>query len=95
MMGIAKTIHEADDIAASIASAVEEQGAATQEIARNIAQASTGSAEVAKNIVGVQQSAESSSAAAAQVLGAARGLSHQAEALRGEVDKFVRKVRAA
>ncbi len=95
MMGIAKTIHEADDIAASIASAVEEQGAATQEIARNIAQASTGSAEVAKNIVGVQQSAESSSAAAAQVLGAARGLSHQAESLRGEVDKFVRRVRAA
>jgi methyl-accepting chemotaxis protein len=92
---IAKTIHEVDAIASSIASAVEEQGSATQEIARNIAQASTGTVEVAKNICGVQQSAEGSSAAAAAVLSSARDLSRQADALRGEVDRFLLQVRAA
>ncbi len=92
---IAKTIHEVDSIASSIAGAVEEQGSATQEIARNVAQASCGTIEVAKNITGVQQSAESSSAAASQVLTSARDLSRQAEALRTEVSRFLNKVRAA
>jgi methyl-accepting chemotaxis protein len=39
----------------AIASAVEEQGAATQEISRNIQQAAQGTQEVAGNITGVTQ----------------------------------------
>jgi methyl-accepting chemotaxis protein len=40
-------------VTTTIASAVEEQSAATQEIVRNVAQAATGTAEVTSNIVGV------------------------------------------
>jgi methyl-accepting chemotaxis protein len=92
---IAKTIRNVDEIAASIASAVEEQGSATQEIARNVAQASSGTSEVAKNVAGVQQSAEGSNEAAAQVLTSARELSCQAEKLRAQMREFLDKVRAA
>ncbi len=92
---VAQTIHEVHAVASSIASSVEEQGAATQEIAQNVQHVSNGAAQVASNIMAVQQSAEDSSSAAAQVLASARELSQQAETLRGEVDKFLVKVRAA
>ena len=51
--GIGKTIAEINQIATAIASAVEEQGAATQEIARNVQQAAQGTHEVSANIGGV------------------------------------------
>ncbi|KTS45499.1 chemotaxis protein, partial [Methylobacterium radiotolerans] len=44
--GITGRIREIDGVATSIAAAVEQQGAATQEIVRNVAQASTGAGEV-------------------------------------------------
>ena len=44
--GIGKTITEVNEIATVIASAVEEQGAATQEIARNVQEAAKGTQEV-------------------------------------------------
>jgi methyl-accepting chemotaxis protein len=44
------TIGPVSEIAAAIAAAVEQQGAATQEIARNIAEAARGSGEVAGTI---------------------------------------------
>ena len=46
----------------TIASAVEEQGAATQEIARNVQQASAGTAEVSSNIVNVTKAANDTGA---------------------------------
>jgi methyl-accepting chemotaxis protein len=46
-----------EDIGATIASAVEEQGAATQEIARNVQQAASGTKDVTSHIGGVSQSA--------------------------------------
>ena len=42
IQGIARTIGEVNDIAASIAAAVEQQGAATQEISRNVQEAADG-----------------------------------------------------
>ena len=47
--GITKRIREINTVAATIAAAVEEQGAATQEIVRNVAQASAGASEVTAN----------------------------------------------
>ena len=44
------------DVATSIAAAVEEQGAATQEIVRNVAEAATGTGEVTTNIAGRRRS---------------------------------------
>jgi methyl-accepting chemotaxis protein len=63
--------------------------------ARNVQQASGGTADVARNISGVREAVESSTAATTQVLAAARDLSRQSEALRGEMHKFLTTVRAA
>ncbi|HWE74717.1 MAG TPA: HAMP domain-containing methyl-accepting chemotaxis protein [Stellaceae bacterium] len=95
VQGIGQTIARINEIATTIASAVEEQGAATQEIARNVQQASAGTAEVSTNIVGVTKAANDTGAASTQVLGAAGELSKQSEMLRSQVDTFLSKIRAA
>ncbi|MCJ2130783.1 methyl-accepting chemotaxis protein [Methylobacterium sp. E-045] len=88
-------IREINDVATSIAAAVEQQGAATQEIVRNVAQASTGTTEVTSNMSGVARASEETGAAASQVLGAASELSRQSEYLSAEVVRFLHTVRAA
>ncbi len=92
--GITSTIDKISEISAAIASAVEQQGAATQEIARNTEQAASGTQEVSRNIGGVSQAAGEAGSSAGQVLSAASELSRQAEALRGQVDSFLARVRA-
>ena len=82
-------------IATTIAAAVEEQGAATQEISRNVQQAAAGTQEISSNIGGVSQAAAETGAAATQVLSASDELSRQAETLRKQVDTFLAGVRAA
>ncbi len=89
------TISEISQIATTIASAIEEQGAATKEIARNVQQAAQGTHEVASNITGVTRAASETGAGSSQVLGAANELSKQSETLRAEVDRFLADVRAA
>ncbi|UMY16619.1 methyl-accepting chemotaxis protein [Methylobacterium organophilum] len=93
--GIATRIREISQVATSIAAAVEEQGAATQEIVRNVAQAATGTGEVTHNITGVAGAAEETGAAASQVLSSASELSRQSEHLNAEVAHFLASVRAA
>jgi methyl-accepting chemotaxis protein len=93
--GITTRIRDIDNVAAGIAAAVEQQGAATREIVRNVAQASAGASAVTGNIAGVAGAAEETGAAAMQVLGAAGELSRQSEQLRGEVARFLATVRAA
>ena len=92
---IGQTIAQVNEIASTIASAVQEQSAATQEIAGNVQQASKGTAEITQNIAGVTQAASETGAGSTQVLGAATELSKQAEKLRGEVDCFLANIRAA
>ena len=79
----------------AIASAIEEQGAATQEISRNVTQAAQGNQEVSRNIAGVNEAATQTGTAAGQVLQSADELSRNSEALRREVDSFLKEVRAA
>jgi methyl-accepting chemotaxis protein len=93
--GITSTIGRLNEIATTIAAAVEEQGAATQEIARNVQQASAGTNEVSSNIAGVTEAAVETGAAAGQVLSASSELSKQSDSLRGQIDGFIAKVRAA
>jgi len=81
------------EISSSIAAAVEEQGAATQEIARNVQHAAAGTDDVAHNIGGVTKSATITGATAEQVLSAANSLAAHSERLRGEVVKFLQEVR--
>jgi len=93
--GIGGTIDEIHTIATTIASAVEEQGAATKEIARNVQQAAVGTEEVSRHIDGVTRAASETGAAATQVLDAAGSLAKQAATLRTQVDRFLAEVRTA
>jgi len=81
-------------VASSIASAVEEQGAATHEISRNIQQAAHGTQEVAANIEGVNDADGMSGKVAYAVLESVRQLSALADTLSGEVGRFLTRVRA-
>jgi methyl-accepting chemotaxis protein len=92
---IGGTIGRIAEIAATIAAAVEEQGAATQEISRNVHQAAQGTAQVATNITDVNRGANETGTASAQVLGSAQALSRESGHLKAEVEKFVASVRAA
>jgi methyl-accepting chemotaxis protein len=93
--GISETIGRINEIAASIASSVEEQGAATREIARNVEQAGRATEDVSSNIGGVSKAAAATGSAASAVLAAAAKLTQQSEALAGEVDDFLATIRAA
>ncbi len=84
-----------NQIAVSIAAAVEEQTAATQDIAHSIEQAAKGTKEVSGNIDGVKQAATDTGAAAAQVLASAGEVARQSEALSEEVNSFIAGVKAA
>jgi methyl-accepting chemotaxis protein len=92
---IGKTIADINQIAATIAAAVEEQGAATKEIARNVQQASAGTSEVTTNVAGVNQAAGETGTAATQVLGAAKEVAQQSETLRKQVERFLAEVKSA
>jgi methyl-accepting chemotaxis protein len=92
---IGGTIGRISEIAATIAAAVEEQGAATQEIARNVGEAAKGTQQVASNITDVNRGAGETGSASARVLASAQSLSQESGHLRAEVDKFLMTVRAA
>jgi methyl-accepting chemotaxis protein len=92
---IGDTIGRMSEISATIAAAVEQQGAATQEISRNIQHAALGTSEVSSNIVNVQRGAGETGSASSQVLSAAQSLSVESNRLKLEVGKFLNSVRAA
>lgn len=78
---ISKTIGLFNEVSTTIASAVEEQGAATQEIARNVQEASTGVTDVTSNIVGVNENISQVSDISDEVLSVSNDLASQAEML--------------
>ena len=92
---IGRTIGQISEIATTIASAIEQQGAATQEIARNVQQAAAGTQEVSANVGGVTEGAAATGVAANQVEAAAGNLSRQSQQLREQVDAFLGQVRVA
>jgi methyl-accepting chemotaxis protein len=92
---IGSTIARISEIATTIAAAVEEQGAATQEIARNVQQAAAGTSKVAGSIADVNAGAAKTGAASGEVLASAQSLSQQSDRLKTEVHKFLATVRAA
>ncbi|NVJ98819.1 MAG: HAMP domain-containing protein [Alphaproteobacteria bacterium] len=87
-------IGDIESTSVSIASAVEEQDASTQEIARNVGEVSTGTEEVTSNIHAVNQGATSTGSAATEVLSAAQLLTQQSDELRGQVESFLATIRA-
>jgi methyl-accepting chemotaxis protein len=91
---IGGTIAKISDIAATIAGAVGQQGAAAREIAQNIQETSRGASEVASNIVEVNSGARQTGQASAQVLNSARMLAGESGNLKQEMSRFVAMVRA-
>jgi methyl-accepting chemotaxis protein len=92
---IRTTIGRISVIATTIATAIEEQAAATREISRNVAQAARGTANVASNIGDVNRGASQTGSASSQVLSSARDLSNQGGKLKAEVANFLSMVRAS
>ena len=84
-----------NEISTTIASAVEEQGAATQEISRNVQQAAQGTREVADSIVKVKGGAEQTGLASSNVLKSSQELGVRFDGLRKEVEKFLADIKAA
>ncbi len=93
--GIGGTIDTINKITYTVAAAVEEQGAATNEIARNVQQAAQGTQQVTMNIEQVKEAAGTTGAASAQVLAAAQELARHSANLGGEVNSFLSNVQAA
>ncbi len=93
--GVTGIIKSMSEVSTAIATAVEEQNAATNEISRSAQLASAGTAGVSANIVEVSRAAGTAGGTAASVLTAAAELSSQSTLLRGEVAKFLETVRAA
>ena len=87
-------MRQVNDIAMTIAAAVVEQSAATQEIARSVEQAAAGTAEVSANVGGVQDAAGRTGAAADEVLGASRDMGSEAVRLKSTIDGFLGEIRA-
>lgn len=90
---ITATIENINENAATIASAVEEQGAATQEISRNVQEAAKGMKEVTENVQSVNQIVTETGNVASQVLEAAGELAQQADQLGRESDNFLDHIR--
>ena len=81
-------INQINDISATIASAVEEQNATTNEMTRNVSDAARGSGEITKNISGVAEAAQSTSHGAADSQKAAHELARMANELKELTGKF-------
>jgi methyl-accepting chemotaxis protein len=92
---IGGTIGRMSEIASTIASAVEQQGAATQEISRNVRQAAQGTLKVSSNIMNVQRGASDTGLASSQVFSAAQALSGESLRLKADVAAFLNSLRAA
>ncbi|MDR3519034.1 MAG: methyl-accepting chemotaxis protein [Azospirillaceae bacterium] len=92
---IGTTIGSINEITLTIAGAVEEQSAATNEIARNVQQAAAGTQEVSSTIARVTEAAAETGTAAHNVLDAANDLTSQSDTLRREVETFLDGIRAA
>ena len=85
---ISDVINQINGISSTIATAVEEQNATTNEMARNVSEAAHGSGEITSNIAGVAQAAESTSRGANDTQKAAQQLVETSAELRRLVEQF-------
>jgi methyl-accepting chemotaxis protein len=92
--GIGTTVVRINEIATTVASAVEEQSAATAEIATNVQQAAIGTQEVSRNVSSMMTAARNAGTASGELLNAARGLSRDTGRLQREVGAFLGHLRA-
>ena len=85
---ISEVIHQISDIQNTIASAVEEQSATTNEIGRNLSEAAKGAIDITKNITGVAEAARSTTGGAVDTQKSAQALERMAAELQELVSQF-------
>jgi methyl-accepting chemotaxis protein len=85
---ISTIVAQISDRQTTIASAVEEQTATTQEMSRSVQEAAGGTTEIASNITGVATAAELTTEAVSQANTAVSELSRMASDLRTSVGRF-------
>ena len=93
MGGISRTIARIDEVATTIAAAVEEQGASTREITQRLQGVSGSTGGVIQAIGAVLRLAEEAGEVSAGVEAAAAGIGDQAATLRAEVESFLHNLR--
>jgi methyl-accepting chemotaxis protein len=86
---IGAIIDQINDYQGTIASAVEEQTATTNEMSRNLVGVARGSAEIAENITTLAEAAESTSRGAADTLKSSEDAARMAAELQKLVSRFV------
>jgi len=92
---IERTIREIGTISSTIAAAVTEQGAATQEIARSVETAARRTTDTAAEVERVGEATDATRTNAAAVKSVAGDLGKVATRIRGQVDAFFEKLKAA
>jgi methyl-accepting chemotaxis protein len=90
---ISGVINQINDISSTIATAVEEQNATTNEMSRNVSEAAHGSGEITSNIAGVAEAAQSTTRGAGDTQKASQQLLETSAELRRLVEQF--KINAA
>ena len=85
---IGKVINQINDISNTIASAVEEQSATTNEIGRNVTEAARGVGEIAQNVMGMAEAAQGTASGANDTQTAAAELARMAAELQNLVGQF-------
>jgi methyl-accepting chemotaxis protein len=85
---ISVVIGQINDISTTIATAVEEQNATTNEMSRNVTEAARGATEISKNIAGVAEAAQTTSHGAGDSQKAAAQLAQMSTELRELVGHF-------
>jgi methyl-accepting chemotaxis protein len=88
IVSITGIINQINDISGTIATAVEEQSATTNEMSRNVTEAAKSSRDITQNIQGVAEAAESTTRGAQDAQKAAQQLSEMSAQLRGLVAQF-------
>ena len=92
---ITATMKDAESFTASIAVAVEQQAAATNEIARSVSEAARGAESAAMNMKQLKMTVGETDQSAAQVHQAADDMALQSRELNEKIEDFLRKVAAA
>jgi len=85
---VSSIISQVNDISSTIASAVEEQTATTNEIGRNVSNAARGTSDIAVNIAKVAAAADSTTAGAKETEISAKALTEMANNLQSLLNRF-------
>jgi methyl-accepting chemotaxis protein len=92
---VGKTIARVNEIALTIAAAVEEQSATTSEISRAIGETTRQTESMATSLARLLDAASDTNTSSQTVVNSASGLSDQATSLKSEVAEFVARMKAA